>query len=256
MPKRLGLIQSRGIGDIVIALPIAAYYAKRGYEVIWPISEHFINHFRDAVDYVEFVSLEEDSANRWYYDTPLSILQHRGCDKIIPLYNALRRPGYPVRRDLARSLHFDEYKFKVAKVPFKEKWNLRIKRNSVRELDLFEQEVQSERYILIQQQASDARVDIAITGHGDDVKIVEITEKTDCIFDWLTIIERASTLIMIDSCFLNLVNQLSIGPTDRYYIAKASTQGTPILGPGWRMISAPIRQNSRDTPLFNTASNR
>jgi len=30
MSKKLGLIQSRGIGDIIIGLPIAKYYHDRG----------------------------------------------------------------------------------------------------------------------------------------------------------------------------------------------------------------------------------
>jgi len=55
MKKTLGLIQSRGIGDIIIALPIAKYYHDRGVEVYWPIDARFLPSFQNAVDYVKFI---------------------------------------------------------------------------------------------------------------------------------------------------------------------------------------------------------
>ena len=50
---KIGIIQSRGLGDIVIALPIALHYHKLGYEVHWPICEEFISNFIDHVPFVD-----------------------------------------------------------------------------------------------------------------------------------------------------------------------------------------------------------
>ena len=38
--KKLGIIQTRGLGDIHIALPIAFFYKKKGFEIYWPIYEN------------------------------------------------------------------------------------------------------------------------------------------------------------------------------------------------------------------------
>ena len=47
--ENVGLIQPRGIGDIVISLPIAKYYADQGYAVHMPIFKPFIESFSSAV---------------------------------------------------------------------------------------------------------------------------------------------------------------------------------------------------------------
>jgi hypothetical protein len=52
---KIGLIQSRGLGHIIIALPIARYFVDRGNEVLWPIHEEFVPSFRHAAPYVEFI---------------------------------------------------------------------------------------------------------------------------------------------------------------------------------------------------------
>lgn len=95
---RIGLVQTRGIGDIIIALPIAQSFVNDGHEVFWPIDSRFVSSFQAAA-----------------------------------------------LREVARGL-----------------------------------------------------------------PIVEIRSLTDSVFDWLRVIERASCLLMIDSCYANLVEQLGI----------------------------------------------
>ena len=53
--SKLGIIQSRGIGDIVIALPIAKEYADQGNEIYWPICEDFVSHFKDTAPWVNWL---------------------------------------------------------------------------------------------------------------------------------------------------------------------------------------------------------
>jgi hypothetical protein len=48
--KKLLLIQPGRFGDIIICLPIAKFYHSLGYSIIWPISEHYTEIFRN-IDY-------------------------------------------------------------------------------------------------------------------------------------------------------------------------------------------------------------
>ena len=55
---KIGLIQSRGIGDIIIGLPIAKYFVDQGHVVLWPINEEFMSSFVNAAPYVEFLPVK------------------------------------------------------------------------------------------------------------------------------------------------------------------------------------------------------
>jgi hypothetical protein len=61
--KRLGIIQSRGLGDIVIALPIARHYYDQGWEILWPICQEFIHNFKDTVPWVKWISVTTDQGS-------------------------------------------------------------------------------------------------------------------------------------------------------------------------------------------------
>jgi hypothetical protein len=45
---KIGIVQTRGLGDVVIAVPLAMWYADRGCEVLWPIDSEFIASFAFA----------------------------------------------------------------------------------------------------------------------------------------------------------------------------------------------------------------
>src|SRR5262249_41268261 len=127
--RKKGLIQSRGIGDIIIALPIAKYFSDRGCDVYWPIDRRFLSHFMPAVPYVTFLPLEPGVDPSFYYDTPLEKLREVGCTEIHVLYSALRGREHVVDQKLADYVTFDRYKYAVTGVPFREKWNLSLVRN-------------------------------------------------------------------------------------------------------------------------------
>src|SRR5262249_43239180 len=54
---QIGLIQTRGIGDIIIALPIAKHLVDQGHTVVWPIYAPYVRPFQEAAPYVEFLPL-------------------------------------------------------------------------------------------------------------------------------------------------------------------------------------------------------
>jgi hypothetical protein len=144
-PKK-GLIQSRGIGDIIIALPIAKYFHDRGHDIYWPIDRRFLPHFVASVPYVTFLPVEPSAESAFYYEEPLAKLREAGCSDIHVLYSALRGSEHVVDQKLAAYVRFDRYKYAVSGVPFREKWNLSIVRNPERERALYDRLVRKPKY--------------------------------------------------------------------------------------------------------------
>lgn len=231
--RKLGLIQSRGIGDIVIALPIARYYAERGWHVVWPIDQRFLPSFAEAVDYVEFLPFAFEHSLDGFLMTPMRMLKAQGCEKIIPLYSCLSNasisnPAY------FNSLKFDEYKYAIAGVPFGEKWNLQLKRQPEREQALFDRVVRADKYVVRQLEGSNCRLSCDETATRSAEQVIEIEPLTENIFDWLLVLERASALVLIDSCFSNLVDQLGFAG-DKTFILRSEIRFTPVLRGNWRI---------------------
>jgi hypothetical protein len=132
---------------------------------------------------------------------------------------------------------FDQYKYIRTGVPFLEKWKLAeyITRDSVREQALYDRLVTNENYVVVHLEGSDhkATYDPSVVPQG--WQTIEITEQTDCIWDWLLILERAQSLIMVDSVFSNIVDQMAIGE-DRYFIQRSHIGLTPVLGQDWTWL--------------------
>jgi hypothetical protein len=232
MAHKLGLIQSRGIGDIVIALPIAKYYHDRGYEVYWPIDSRFAPSFGAAAGYVNFIPFEFSANARGFIHAPVELLRKAGCEKLIALYSYISGENIS-NKALFNSLKFDEYKYAIAGVPFREKWNLDIRRDPVRERQLYQRLVRQEEFIVVHKQGSNFNVNFNIPEKYRHCQVIEIAEVTDNIFDWLGILEKARLLIMIDSCFSNLVEQLGF-ENEKLYALRSDVRFTPVLRGNWR----------------------
>jgi hypothetical protein len=234
----LGLIQSRGLGDIVIALPIAKYYAEQGWSVYWPIDQRFYPSVRDSVSYVKFLPFEFRPTIAGFLTEPVKLLQARKCDRIVPLYSHLTG-GAVANPGLARSLKFDEYKYAVAGVPFAEKWNLQIRRDPVREQDLARRVAPvSGPYAVQHLTGSDYRASYPMPAAYRGRSLVTVEAHTDNIFDWLGVLERAEFLALVDSCFANLVEQLGFGNA-KAFLLRSEVRFTPVLRGAWRMIPRP-----------------
>ena len=241
---KLGIIQSRGIGDIVIALPIAKHYADQGHEIYWPICEEFVSHFERTVPWIKWLAVTTDPQGRFFLDTPLERLATVGItepDDILYLYQYLSSVPERTDPDLFAMMKFDQYKYAVAGVPFRNKWLLAdcITRDPAREQKLYDQVVSSDRYMVYQQKASDVEYTIDLSGIEPGVQQIEITEITDSIFDWLKILEGAETIVLIDSVFANLIDQLGIcGDADLNFMRKWNRRvdGNPVLLGAWNWV--------------------
>jgi hypothetical protein len=176
--------------------------------------------------------------NDYWIDEPLRILHAEHCDKIHILYHHLGSRGSCIANPkLAKYLKFDEYKYAVAEVPFAEKWRLSIRRNAQREQALLEQLVPKQPYALLHSEGSNSLIQgerVAMFAQG--LPIVRISLMTNNIFDWLLIIERATRLIMIDSCFANLVEQLGLDTPKQLWLRNPSPS-TPVYRSGWSFVT-------------------
>jgi hypothetical protein len=233
---KIGLIQTRGIGDIIIALPIAKHLVDQGHTVVWPIYQAFVPPFQAAAPYVEFVPLAGSDGD-WMFPKPLEALRERGCDRIVPLASHIGgAPQLVARPELARIMKFDQYKYAVAGVPFREKWNLQIDRDREREEALFARVVRDEDFVVCHLAGSHFRATLDVQSMAGGRQVVEITDLTDNFFDWIAVIERASARIMIDSCFANLTDQLNI-PGKKIFLVRSAPEFTPVLLGDWSYLT-------------------
>jgi len=235
--KKLGIIQSRGLGDIIIALPIAHHFHKEGWHIHWPIVDAWVEQMEHHAPWVKWIPVPADSGS-FFYDVPLERLNNFKCDDIICLYQSLS--GHPefAKEPWFQHTGFDQYKYIRAGVPFLDKWKLPecITRDTAREESLFKKVVGSDTtpYVVTHLTASQftAEFDTSIIPEG--WRVIPVTNE-GYVFDWLTIIERAESIIMTDSVMSNLVDQLGIGE-DRYYIPANHIQLTPTFGNDWTWL--------------------
>jgi hypothetical protein len=235
--QRLGIIQTRGLGDIIIALPIAKYYYDQNWEIYWPITDAWVEQMTHAAPWVKWIPISPDPGP-FFYDIPLQRLKNFRCDEIIPLYQALTGQEFH-KETYFQHTGFDQYKYIRAGVPFINKWQLAscITRDPQREQALYDRKVGANPYVVTHLDASGGRTqwDESMVPTGWD--IIEITPE-GYIFDWLKIIEGAESIVMTDSCMANLVDQLNID-TDRYFIPIHHIGLTPVQGNYWCWLANP-----------------
>lgn len=235
---RIGLVQTRGIGDIVIALPIAAELCRRGNSVCWPVDAAFVSFLQRAMPQVEFVPIgDQPDAESYFLTKPHEEIRRRGCDRTFVLYSSVPGDRARLQRpEIAAYLKFDEYKYAVTGVPFSEKWNLRIERDLARENRLLSSLGLRRGHVCIHRRASGAVANFAVPEQWKrDYDIVELDERTDSPFDWILTLERAAVIVCIDSCFANLVEQLNL-QAEKHLILRTPLPFTPVLKNGWQFV--------------------
>ena len=200
----LGIVQPGRIGDIIIVLPIAKWYYDEGYKVIWPVCEEFIPLF-DYVNYVEPFKIPGKVATS-SYSMSITALRSIGVDHIIDLGIGF---GKDETNWISSKLHFNEWKYKEANVPFKERFNLQINRDLRKEYELWQfvkqqNNLNGDNYSVIHDEGTKGPFKFDKKG----VRIFPAQGYT--VFDWIGIMEKAKHLYCVDSCISNLADQLKI----------------------------------------------
>ena len=236
--KKLGIIQTRGLGDIIIALPIAKFYHDQGWHIHWPITDTWVEQLEHHAPWVKWIPVKADPGP-FFYDIPMERLKNFKCDEILCLYQALS--GHPEfsKEPYFQHASFDRYKYIRAGVPFLNKWKLNecITRDADREQAMYDKVVTNDKYVVTHLTASHSTAGFDPSIIPADWQIIPITND-GYIFDWLKIIEGAESIIMTDSVMSNLVDQLGLG-TDRYYIPLNHIQLTPVFGHDWTWLDNP-----------------
>lgn len=269
MGIKRGIIQSRGLGDIIIALPIARHYYDQGDEIVWPVCEEFYASVKDHARWVNWVSIPADDQGRFFLETPLSVFAEWGVDpeEALYLYQFLSNRPDLTDPELFNILKFDQYKYAVAGVAFKKKWDLGpcIERSNSRELALRDRLTSagydlSKPYAVCHLTGSSARVDESLITFLDPaVQIINIDlYRTESVFDWIGVLESAAAVVCLDSCIANLVDQLGITAPALYWIRRSSWDLTPVQGCQWTVVptNLPIVEPTRVDPAVAAAKLR
>jgi hypothetical protein len=237
---KLGIIQSRGLGDIIIALPIAKHYADQGYEVYWPVCQQFWASVKDTAPWVKWIPIPEDSRGDFFYTEPMKRLKAFKCDETMCLYQSLNVAPELSEVPWFQIQKFDEFKYTKAGVSFLKKWTLKdcITRNPEREQKLYDRMVKQEQYAVIHSEGSTYKFRPDTSSLPPEWQQIELTSATDNVFDWLKILEGAQALIMLDSVFSNLVDMLDL-QVDKYWIPRSHIHLTPVLGSEWTILEPP-----------------
>ena len=241
MTKKFGIIQSRGLGDILITVPIADWYRQQGYDIYWPICEEFWGSVKESVPWVKWIPIPADPRGDFFIKEPMARLKAFKVEETLCLYQALNIhpelsevPWFQIQK-------FDEFKYTKAGVPFRNKWRLPqlITRNDSREQALYDRLVKNENYVVTHTQGSTYSCEADLSSVPQDWQRIAITEQTDSVFDWLKIIEGAQALIMVDSVMSNIVDMYDLD-VDKYWIPRSHIHLTPVLGSVWTILEPPV----------------
>ena len=252
MGIKRGIIQSRGLGDIIIALPIARYYHDvYGDEIVWPVCAEFYSSVVNSVPWVTWVSIETDPQGKFFLETPLRVFAEQGVDEeeALYLYQFLSNRPDLTDPEFFSILKFDQYKYQAAGVPFLHKWRLAecIERDPARERTLEDSLglKPGDRWAVVSLKGSNFSADIPLdflNPAAEPIKIIDVdANPTDCIFDWCGILAGAEAVVCVDSAMANLVDGLGIGSADAsapalYWVRRSPWDLTPVQGSLWTYI--------------------
>lgn len=224
MPNKMMMIQPGAVGDIFICLPIAKFYADAGYDIHWPVRQQFMKHFK-YIDYVTPVLLSEEVLDPdWLRSDVMKCLAEYEQGKYdFGLNLADRGPG-PTQQQSDEN--FEQAKYRIANVPFEEKYNLEWSRTDEFEANIdfvykkfvgdYSQRV---KYAFVHDTSSDEeRVDFKLVSRI--VRCEDFSPDYN-IFDWYHVILMADSIYVTESsvhCFCDgIVNALS---PERYLLPR------------------------------------
>jgi hypothetical protein len=239
---KVGIIQTRGIGDIIIAAPIAKYFIDRGHEVFWPIDSDFLEPFKYALPSINFLSIDKNivggNTAEFFIEGPKKIINQLKCDVSHILYSHLTSYDFG-QSHICDAISFDSYKYAICGVPFYEKWNLKVIRNPIREAALFTHLGLSpkDQYVVHHEQGSiyNFNFDQICNQIYGGVRVIKLTPITNNFFDWLGVIENSNGFFTVNSAYSNLVDQLGFD-INKYLKCQTPAQWTPVFKNKWNYI--------------------
>lgn len=200
------IIQPAGLGDIFYTLKVGEKVSELAKEVIWPVKKEF-EYLKDRIitSNIKFVEWE-DSLNQ--YKQTIDVIHTRDPNKVvIPLENADRK--YP-------NLKIMEAKYKLANLDSSDWVNyFRFRRDFTKEQELKTKLGAEGDYVVVCElygsPPDSSKNEIPYTG---DKKVIKIDYHDGFnVFDWCGILENASELHLMDSCWIYILEKLNIAAT-------------------------------------------
>ena len=212
--KKLLLVQPGPFGDIFLCAPIAKWYADRGYEVHWPVTEKFLPTL-EYFNYVKPILLSEEKLHSdWLRSDVMKIIPMMGeYDKVI---NLADRGPHPTAQRFDEN--FELCKYRLAEVPFEEKNKLVWTRDVEREESLFKLLEFKEPYAVVHavdslgQKADVPQISINIV----EIRIVDGYN----IPDWYGVLAKASEIYCVESSIHQFMDGAVNSLTEERYLLK------------------------------------
>lgn len=196
--KKLAIIQPGRLGDLIICLPIAKHYHDLGFNVHWPILDEYKSLFNN-IDYVTTIPINSDITNC----VRKAYLETKSFKKIIDLSFGFHYSNVHLayHGNTSFASNFVESKYKLAEVPLTERWNLKYKRNTKKEDELFDKLYKGKDYYLVHGDSSQGS---HINFIGDNIIKVRPIDGFN-IFDWRKLAINAEKIHCVDSSFCNFI---------------------------------------------------
>jgi len=202
------IIQSGAMGDIFIVAPIAKYYYDKGYSVFWPVREQYNNFVLKYLPYVNaglideknYPTIDED----WLRSDAMNMKKMLQTFKYDLVIDTSDRDVLPDQRP---DESYEEYKYRVAGVPFAMKNHLLWERDLGKEErliahieDNYDIDIQKDRFIVTHLGNSEI-AEVPKLEYRKVINITPIITKYDTfeIADWFPIIAKSEAVYCIKS---------------------------------------------------------
>ena len=227
--------QPGAFGDILVCAPIAKYYADQGHDVYWPVGTEHLS-IVEQFSYVNPIPLPKVALvahadpREVLFISRIMMGQSIAEDMGATYINLGDRPNTPLLEDET----VEEKKYRIAQVPFEEKYKLSWTRNKEKEDSLFSHITPSGEYTFVHLDQSDGTSAAFQTKEDNIVKCVPIEGYN--ILDWYKVISKASTIYCIESSLQCFVDGLGDKIDDSKKFLLSKTHAFTTVSEKWNKI--------------------
>jgi hypothetical protein len=246
--EKIGIVRPCKIGDLIISLPIGKYYFDKGYDVHWPIMSKYYQMFQEvAGHYIKFIPIT--NLDFFVVNSAKQELINRKISNILNLtFNVGSFDDINSLTFSKLNIPFDQLIYKLANVPFEQKWNLDIKRNTIEEENIYNRLIKNNKYSICHfevdynkykwqkgQQTRDGYFNLCKNKIKNQFIEINNAQNVKNIFYWLKMLENSEQLFLVDSSILNLVEGLNIS-VEKYILLRSNKKETPTIKNDWIII--------------------
>ncbi len=227
--------QPGAFGDILICAPIAKYYADKGHDVYWPVGTEHLSLVKQF-SYVTPIPLPKvalvahSDPREVLFISRIMMGQSLAEEMGATYLNLGDRPPSSRLQDET----VEEKKYRIAEVPFEEKYTLSWTRNKEKENSLFDLLAPSGEYTFAHLDQSDGTSADLEYKEGNVVKCVPMEGYN--ILDWYKVIAQASRVYCIESslqCFVDGLGE-QIDDSKKFLLSK--THAFTTVSEKWNKI--------------------